>query len=165
MLNPNTNNRTDAVVKGDLFDGIIQSTLQAQAYPLQVWDYNEIVIELVKAFIDIWHLPEGAIPSKQERVKYKNWASQLDRMRTMFSSDARMRLAMKRAYDNYILSNEKIIIHEPMSIYPIVKNAIEELRKEEKIKTVIKTDPIASPEKIRKTVRDLKSILKNNDEE
>ena len=120
--------------KPDLMDGILfyESISLKEGYPSQTYDYPETLIELVKTFTDIWLLPESSIPRKIQKGKYDYWVLQLEDLRTLFSSDARMRLAMRRAKDNYEKSNHKLVIFEPKSVRPLVVSAIAELRTEEK---------------------------------
>ena len=155
--------------KPDLMDGILfyESISLKEGYPSQTYDYPETLIELVKTFTDIWLLPESSIPRKIQKGKYDYWVLQLEDLRTLFSSDARMRLAMRRAKDNYEKSNHKLVIFEPKSVRPLVVSAIAELRTEEKkrLKDMPKSEILASADKIKNTVRDLKSILKKDDGE
>ena len=168
MINPNSGRRTDGKVKGDLFDGIMAQQRQSEShpYPSQIYDYDETVVEFLKALSDIWCLPEAAFPHKRESGKYLNWCSQLESIRTLFSSDARMRLAMKRAYDNFVKSENKPLIFEPRSLRPLLVSAIAELRREEKSKldSFPKPEKLASKENIRKAVKDLKNIFRDEEE-
>lgn len=155
--------------KPDLMDGILfyESISSKGGYPSQTYEYPETLIELVKAFTDIWLLPESSIPRKIQKAKYDYWVLQLEDLRTLFSSDARMRIAMQRAKENYEKSNHSVVIFEPKSVRPLCVNAIQQLRTEERerVKNMPKPENLASAEKIKSTVRDLKSILKNDDEE
>jgi len=152
--------------KPDLMDGILfyERMAQEKGYPNVIYDFPELSVELVKAFFDIWCLPEGAFPRKREVTKYINWCSQLEELNRLFSSDARMRLAMKRAFDNYLKMENKPIVFEPRNIKPIVINAIGELRREEKNKPKQVSQTMASPENIKKAVKDLKNIFHEDEE-
>jgi len=169
MQNPNSGNRTDAIVRGDIFDGIIEqakNNSDKNYYPEQVWDYPETLVDLLKCFLDIWLLPEGSIPSKKQKSKYENWILQLEKLNKLFSSSDRMKLAMKYSYDKYQKSKNRFIVYEPASIYKIVVDGISELRQiEKKQKQKLEGETkVATPEQIKGTVKNLKKLLEREDD-
>ena len=133
MINPNTGRNTDAKVQGDILDGILFGLRTSEESKMSdvIWDYPETLVELLNQFQKLWGIPEMAIPSKKQKSQYNNWILQLEKLRKLFSSDARMKIAMKYSFEKYQRSGKNLLIHEPASIYKIVVDGISDLRRQE----------------------------------
>jgi hypothetical protein len=124
----------------DMLDGILfyeKKASEMSQYAPQTWDYPETLIETLKVLQDIWGISERIIPQKFQRGKYNNWVLQLQNVRNLFSSDAIMLFAMKRAYDKYRNGDNHFFVCEPASIVKLLKDTIAELRREEKRKVEV----------------------------
>lgn len=167
MINPNTNNRTDAKVKGDPMDGILSySSSVKNPVPDRVYDYPETLVPLLVTFVEIWCPPEGSIPSKKQKGKYDNWVSQLEDLNKLFSSTERMKLAMKYSFDKYEKEGHKSIVYQPASIRQILVDGISELRRIEKTKIKkAQSVKVASPETIQKAIKDLKKTFNESEDD
>lgn len=162
--------RTDAK-REDIFEFLRKNEVENKnrySLPAVIWDYPETLVETLKAFVEIWNIPEGSIPSKRikskkNQGKFSNWVLQLENMNKLFSSTERMRLAMKYAYDKYQASDKRFVIYQPSSIQNLLVDAISELRSQEKTKIIEKPKVIekyVSKEEVRKK---LGNILKNEE--
>jgi hypothetical protein len=160
MINPNSGKQTDAKVKGDLFDGMLYYQESPENRTSEViWDYPETLVETLNQFQKIWLIPETAIPSKKQKGKYDNWVIQLEKIRHLFSSDERMKLAMKYSIEKARERNDKRIVYQPMSIYNLLVDAIRDLRLIEKVKKQkeepIKKEQYIPKDKLRKEIQNL----------
>ena len=169
MINPNSGRHTDAKVRGDLFDGMMEQEKrisEMEKHAPQNYDYPELLVELLNQFQEVWGIPSSAIPFKKQEGKYLNWVLQLENLRKLFSSDARMKIAMKYSFEKYQKSGKNLLIYEPASIYKILVDGISDLRRQERIvQNKEKSEKMASPDRIKNTVKDLKSILKEEEEQ
>lgn len=165
--------RTDAK-RMDIIDFLRKQEIENKnkySLPVQIWDYPEPLVELLKTFVEIWNLPEGSIPSGKNKLgknkgSYSNWVLQLESLKKLFSSDERMKLAMRYAYEKYQKSEKKDVIYQPASIQPLLVDAISDLRRQEKKTLLEKPNEVivASRENIKNTIKDLKNILESEDE-
>ncbi len=163
-INPNTGNNTAAIVRGDYMDGILSSQFQS-AVPVVVYDYPEILVPLLVALVEIWGFPEGSIPNKKNETKFNNWINQLETLNKLFSSEARMKLAMKYSLQKYKERGDKSIIHQPMSLHKILTDGIRELRIIEKAnKEKTEVTQKASKESIKGAIKDLKKSFDREDD-
>lgn len=167
MINPNTNNRTDAKVKGDPMDGILAyGSSVKSSVPDRVYDYPENLVPLLVTFVEIWCPPEGSIPSKKQTGKYNNWVSQLEELNKLFSSTERMKLAMRYSFEKYEKEGHRQVIYQPASIRQILVDGISELRRMEKAKiTKEEKVKIASAETIQKAIKNLKKTFNESEDD
>lgn len=145
--------------KGDLVDLLLlqQKSYEDHNEPERISDYPEDVIETLRAFYKTWMLPEGAIPTKRKKSSYKEWVLQLQQLNTLFSNDKQMREAMKIAYSKYDKLLNKFLILRPLSIKSLLIDAVAELNRKKRKE---KENSPASPEKLERTIKNLKSIFK-----
>jgi hypothetical protein len=159
--------RTDAKVKGDIFDFMMLQTTRVYE-PRQFSDYPETTVEVLRQFVKLWGFPEAGIPSKKQKGLFERWVSELQNLTSLCGSDAKLIKAMELAFKNF--ENHHHLIKSPISIYSDLLTAVAELNREEKKNPAVKKEvvqeeqPVASKESVESTMKNLKRALRKEDD-
>ena len=135
---------------------------QEKDYPPVIDDYPESIIELLKIFHKVWLLPEGAVPSKKQDAKYKEWVLQLTQLSLLLANSQQAQEAMQLAYNKYEKLSSKFIIARPIAIKSLLVDAVGEINRRNR---KVKNGEQASQESVKKAIRNLESELEEKEEE
>lgn len=160
--------RTDATIKGDIFD-LLLSIPKREYEPRQYSDYPETVLEALRQFHTLWAFPEAGIPSKKQKGLFERWAAELQKLTDLCGSDAKLKLAMKKAFDNYDSAQHKHLIKSPISVYSDLITAVAELNREER-EIIVAQDVVPVESKpadatvVDASIKRMKNLLRKDDE-
>lgn len=152
--------RTDAKVKGDMFDAIMlqQKKFEEMDEPEQISDYPETTIETLRLFQKLWILPYNAIPSKHLRGRFAQWINELDQLNQICGND--INKSMTLAFEKWSKMKNRFIVSHPLAIRSLLIDAVAELNRGNKKK---KDEQLASPEKVKSTIKQLKSVFEEEE--
>jgi hypothetical protein len=148
--------------KGDVVDLFIELKEKGLlGDPSHIGDYPETVLTTLKAFIKVFQLPNGAIPSKRSKSKYTMWIKGLQELEQIcpVGIEECMQLALK-TFDNM---GRPFLIYQPQSITKLLINAVAErnrLAEQEKEVEELHSQTFADPKAVSKS---LGSLFENED--
>jgi hypothetical protein len=154
--------------KGDILDGMFYFGKMGND-PEHFTHYPERVIGTLRLLYKTFNIPEGGIPNRKQKSNFEEWILQLDELNAVAPSQEKMKKAMNIAKGHYDNLNKKFMIIRPASIKGLLINAVRTLNDEEKSSEEFKVQPVekvevASAEAKKKTLKNLKSILKEDDD-
>lgn len=154
--------------KGDILDAMLYFGKVGND-PEHFTHYPERVVGTLRLLYKTFNIPEGGIPNRKQKSNFEEWINQLDDLNTLAPSQEKMKKAMGIAKNHYDSLNKKFMIIRPASIRGLLLNAVRIINDEEKSDEEFKVNPeqkveVASVEAKKNTLKNLKSILKENDD-
>ena len=154
--------------KGDILDAMLYFGKIGND-PEHFTHYPERVVNTLRLLYKTFNIPEGGIPNRKQKSNFEEWILQLDDLNTLAPSQEKMKKAMEIAKEHYDNLNKKFMIIRPASIRGLLLNAVRIINDEEKSNEEFKVQPVekvevASAETKKKTLKNLKSILKESDD-
>lgn len=154
---------------GDIMDGLLwaEGLAYQHAEPEQVSDYPETVLETLRLFNRIFMLPRASIPPKYIKGRYEQWVKELQALNEVAGNSKLMLEAMTIAREMYDQLKKRFIISHPLAIKNLLIDAVGQINRNKPIekpeveKVII--SEVASVESTKKTIRDLKSLFKDED--
>ncbi len=154
--------------KGDVLDAMLYFGKMGND-PEHFTHYPERVVGTLRLLYKTFNIPEGGIPNRKQKSNFEEWILQIDDLNALAPSQEKMEKAMKIAKSHYESLNKKFMIIRPASIRGLLLNAVRIINDEEKSDEEFKVKPeqkveVASIEAKKNTLKNLKYILKENDD-
>lgn len=151
--------------KGDMMDGILWGASigeKKNEYPV-ISDYPETLQTILREFIRVWQLPEQAIPSKKQYSQYKEWILELTNLESLCSKN--IAKIMDLSLEHYNGSGMNFIVARPKAIRTLIVHAVAKYKRDTESKQKeleSKTIDIADKSEFKKTIKELKSMFKED---
>jgi len=155
--------RTDAIIKGDMFDGVMaqQADFERQNLPEHIWDYPDTLVRVLKAFYKYWNIPAGAIPTKKQKGNYSLWIEQLTTLTQIFPESSTEKV-MELSHVRYRETGGNIIIARPLAIKTYIIDAMRIMKDEsekESLSSLANAQPPAEKKDLQNTINRLDSFF------
>ena len=96
----------------------------------QISDYPETVIKILRLFVELWCIPERAIPSRHIRGRFAQWIKELQELENLGGKD--WESVMKNTYEEFSKMKKQFIVSHPLAIRSLMVDIIAKQNREQR---------------------------------